>query len=208
MSADVRRQHGGLEALRGNHRLYYVCATSRRRPGVCLNRRMYDLDMLDRLVLGLVDRRILDDRSVNELLSRIDTAPDNRPTLKAQQDDHVVKRDRLIASIQDGVPGDVVAPAIKATQAEIDRLQRLLDAPRPEQPDVERLRSALMQQVQEWRRVLRGDVGLAREVLRATADIRADCRGDGSVLVGCDRATRRGARRGDAASDTGRLGLG
>jgi hypothetical protein len=75
--------------------------------------------------------------------------------------------DRLVGSLAAGVAAETIAPAIKAREAEIARLDVPLRAPRHAPPNIDKLRKALRQRQAQWKAELRSDdPAVARLVLR------------------------------------------
>ena len=62
-----------------------------------------------------------------------------------------------MGSIASGlVAAEDAAIEVRERKAEIERLEARLKAPRPQAPDVKKIRAALEQTTKDWREVLRG----------------------------------------------------
>jgi len=64
------------------------------------------------------------------------------------------------------MPADAIATVVKEHQSEIARLEVKLRAPRPMQPNIDRLREALTQHAEQWKADLRAEPKIARLLLR------------------------------------------
>lgn len=145
----------------------YVCATRRRKPGVCTNTLALPLSATDNAVLDRVEGEALGTRFIEELLRLVDQGEaDNTTHLAAERDRLQREVQNLVGSIAAGVPADTVAPAINERQREIAKLETKLRQPRPVQPKIDELREALEQRAVEWRQTLRAEPKVARLLLR------------------------------------------
>lgn len=157
---------GHFEAFKSPWTAVYVCATRRRKPGVCSNTLALPIANTDDAVLDLVEGEVLGGRFIEELLVLVDRGEDPSVRLTADRDRLRVEVERLVGSIAAGVPADTVAPAIKERAAEIATLDVQLRTPRQAPPNIERLREALMQRAEQWRVTLRAEPQVARMMLR------------------------------------------
>lgn len=145
----------------------YVCATRRRKPGVCTNTLALPITKADSAVLDCVEGEALGTRFIEELLRLVDQGEaDNSAQLTAERDRLQEEVQNLVGSIAAGVPADTVAPAINERQREIAKLETKLRQPRPVQPKIDELRAALEQRATEWRATLRAEPKVARLLLR------------------------------------------
>ncbi len=76
------------------------------------------------------------------------------------------ERDNLVQCIAAGVPATTVAPAIQEREDHLRRLDARLRIPTVTKRDQDRLRSALEQRANDWKRELRKEPRVARLVLR------------------------------------------
>ncbi|RPJ85785.1 MAG: hypothetical protein EHM13_00065 [Acidobacteria bacterium] len=144
----------------------YVCATRRRKPGVCSNTLALPIAGTDDAVLDIVEGEVLGTRFIEELLGLVDRGEaDDSARLMAERNRLRTEVERLVGSIAAGVPGDTVAPAIREREREIARLDVQLRAPRPMQPDIDKLRAALSLRAKQWRADLRAEPKVARLLL-------------------------------------------
>ena len=145
----------------------YVCATRRRKPGVCTNTLALPIAETDDAVLDMVEGEALGTRFIEELLALVDTGEvDHTAQLTAERDRLHAEVQNLVGSIAAGVPADTVAPAIKERQREIATVDTTLRQPRPVPPKIDELRLALEQRAAEWRVTLRAERAVARLLLR------------------------------------------
>jgi site-specific DNA recombinase len=145
----------------------YVCATRRRKPGVCANTLALPMAETDETVLSLVEGEVLGTRLIEELLALVDRGEaDDSARLMADRDRLRGEVERLVGSIASGVPADTIAPAIRAREAEIARLDVTLKTPRQAPPNIEKLREALTQRAEQWKTDLRAEPTVARLLLR------------------------------------------
>ncbi len=145
----------------------YVCATRRRKPGVCTNTFTTPISVADEAVLDLVEQEALGTKFIEELLALVDKGDaDAMEGLAAERSRLQVEVDRLVGSIAAGVPADAVAPLIRDHHAAIAKLDVRLRAPRPAQPKVKELRAALEHRAATWRETLRAEPRVARMLLR------------------------------------------
>ncbi len=145
----------------------YVCATRRRKPGVCSNSLSLPMADTDETVLTMIEDEVLDAGFIEELLALVDRGDeDDSARLTADAKRLRGEVDRLVESIAAGVPAGTVAPAIAEREAELARIdvqQRTHKRPRP---NIDKLRAALTERSEGWRADLRGEPQVARLVLR------------------------------------------
>ena len=144
----------------------YICSTRRRKPGTCSNTLALPIADADDAVLSTLEGEVIGTRFIRELLSLVDTAPDETEWLTAERERRQIEIDRLVASIAAGVPGATVAPLIRDNEAAIRKLDAQLRKPRLPRLGQERLRAALEQRAAQWKADLRAEPNLARMVLR------------------------------------------
>ncbi len=145
----------------------YICSTRRRKPGVCRNTLALPIADTDNAVLSEIEGEVLGTRVIGELLALVDTGvADETDHLTNERDRLRTEVERLVASIAAGVPPDSVAPLIRKNEAEIAKLEVRLRTPRPEAPNLDRLRAALEQRTASWRADLRAEPRVARLVVR------------------------------------------
>jgi DNA invertase Pin-like site-specific DNA recombinase len=163
------RCHGHFEARNApwkGHTGVYVCATRRRKPGVCTNTMALPIEQTDEAMLSVIEGEVLSPRFINELLGAVDGTGDDGDRLRATQEDLRAEVGRLVGLVAAGVSDTTVVPAIKQREAEIARIEARLRIPRPTPPDLVRLRAALEQRVETWRAELRQEPRMARLLLR------------------------------------------
>jgi hypothetical protein len=87
----VRRALRGLKyPFRGNTASVYVCATRRRKPGVCPNSLVLPMADTDETVLSMVEGEVLSPRWIEELVAMVDRSDgDDTSRLAAGRDDSV-----------------------------------------------------------------------------------------------------------------------
>lgn len=144
----------------------YICATRRRKPGVCLNTLALPIEETDDVVLSILEGEVLSAAFIRELMSLVDNTPDETGWLVAERDRLQTEVARLVASIAAGVPADAVASAIASKNDEIRKLDARLRAPRLPRLETERLQAALEQRAKKWKQDLRAEPQVARLVLR------------------------------------------
>ncbi len=121
----------------------------------------------DETVLSVIEGEVLGTGLINELLRMVDmSAADADAMLQANRERLQAEIRRLADSIAAGVPAATVAPAIKAREAELARIDVRLRTPRPAPPDLERLRAALQQRTEQWKRDLRAEPRVAHLLLK------------------------------------------
>ena len=144
----------------------YVCATRRRKPGVCPNTLALPMAFADDIVLDMVEGDILGTKFIEELLAMVDQGEsDNVARLTADRNRLRGEVENLVRSIASGVPANTVAPGIREREVEIARLEVRIRTPR-EQPNIEKLRDALTQRAAAWKTALRSEPKVARLLLR------------------------------------------
>ena len=159
---------GHFEALQsGGSGGVYLCATRRRKPGVCSNTLTLPMLKTDATVLEMIESEILTAEFVEELLLSVDRGEsDESAQWTADRDRLRAEVDRLVGSIAAGVPADTVAKPIRERQTAISGLDARLAAPRPDRPDIEALRLALTRRTTEWKLKLQKEVSVARQIVR------------------------------------------
>ena len=145
---------------------FYVCATRRRKPGVCCNLLELPVEQTDNEILSIVEGEVLGTRLVKEALELVQQGPVPEDNLEAEKLRLRAEIDNMVRSIASGVPPDSLAPVIREKEDEIKRIEAKLATPRPVRVDLERLKSALEQRSAEWKRDLRKETQVARMVLR------------------------------------------
>ena len=121
----------------------------------------------DNAVLQEVIDEALGTRYVDELLTMIETVPDETGRLTADRDRLRKELNNLVESIAMlGISATTVGPKIKEREAELAKVEAALRRPRPQRPDAEKVRAALLQRAGEWRETLRAEPKVARLVLR------------------------------------------
>jgi site-specific DNA recombinase len=144
----------------------YICATRRRKPGICSNTLALPIAQADSDILSIIEGEVLGPRVIDELVALAATASDETGRLSAERDRVRAEVERLVESIAAGVPAKTVAPQIQNREAQLSRLEAQLQACGAEPPDLTRLRAALEQRTADWRRDLRAEPKIARLVLR------------------------------------------
>lgn len=98
---------GGHEARKwqwkGNPGEIYICATRRRKPGICKNTLALPVEETDETVLWIIEGEILGTRYINELLAMLDDTVEESVRLRTERDRLRVEIDRLVNSIAAGV---------------------------------------------------------------------------------------------------------
>ena len=64
------------------------------------------------------------------------------------------------------MPAEIIAPTVREYQQAVAKIDVQLRVPRPERPDLEKLRAALAQRSASWKADLRAEPRVARLVLR------------------------------------------
>ena len=145
----------------------YICSTHRRKPGVCTNRVTLPMAYMDDAVLSQIEHDFLHPRLIAELLRLVDTGAEKEVArLEEDRDRLQGEIDNLVKSITAGVPADTVAPAIRERQVQLSRVEVTLRTPRPETPDLDTLRAVLEHRVTDWKREIRGELKVARMLVR------------------------------------------
>jgi site-specific DNA recombinase len=157
---------GHFEAFKSPWTAVYVCATRRRKPGVCTNTLALPIADTDDAVLDMVEGEALGGTFIEELLAMVDTTPDPTAAATAERARLQGQITNLVESVAKGMPADSIAPVVKQYQAEIAKLDVMLRTPRPAPPNLEKLRAALEQRAAEWRATLREEPIVARRLLR------------------------------------------
>jgi hypothetical protein len=155
-----------FEAFKSPWTAVYVCATRRRKPGVCTNTLALPIADTDDTVLDMVDGEALGGKFIDELLALVDTSPDPTAAAAAERTRLQGQITNLVESVAKGMPADSIAPVVKQYQAEVAKLDVVLRTPKPAPPNLEQLRAALEQRATEWRATLRDEPIVARRLLR------------------------------------------
>ena len=163
---EARKYPWKVGAKEGHAGHVYICSTRRRKPGVCPNTLALPIEDTDDTVLSIIEGEVLGTKYIRELLSLVESAPDETEWLVAERDRLQTEVDNLVKSLAAGVPGDAVGPAIREKQSAIAKLEHKLRIPRVTRLDHERLKAALQQRAKEWKRELRAEPQIARMVLR------------------------------------------
>ena len=147
---------------------WYCCATRRRKPGTCTNTLMLPMPSTDEAVLEMVEGEVLGTAFIEELLSLVDRGEvDQTERLTSDRDRLQGEVDNLLDLVASGgVSPETTAPKIREREREIASLDAQLRAPRPEQPNIEKLRDALNQRADRWKAELRTEPQVARMLLR------------------------------------------
>jgi site-specific DNA recombinase len=158
---------GHFEAFKSPWTAIYVCATRRRKPGVCTNTLALPIADTDDAVLEMVEGEVLGTRFIEELLALVDRGEaDNTALLTADRERLAREVSNLMDLVANGVPADTVAPKIRERETQIARLDVQLRTPRQQPPNIEKLREALMQRAAQWKADLRDEPKVARLLLR------------------------------------------
>lgn len=146
----------------------YVCATRRRKPGVCTNTLALPIADTDNAVLDVVEGEALGTRFIEELLALVDRGEaDNTAQLTAERERLQRELKNLSESIALGtITNEEAAASIQPRRAELARIETKLRQPRPVQPKIDELRAALEQRAVAWRETLRAEPKVARLLLR------------------------------------------
>jgi hypothetical protein len=72
----------------------------------------------------------------------------------------------LMDLVASGVAAETIAPKIRERDADIARLDAALRIPRQPPPNIEKLRSALLQRAEQWKADLRAEPSVSRLLLR------------------------------------------
>jgi site-specific DNA recombinase len=151
---------------KGNPGDVYMCATRRRKPGVCTNTLTLPITETDATVLSIIEGEVLGPRVISDLLALVDTTPDPTGHLVAERDRLAREISNLMDLAANGIPADTIAPKIRERQTTLARVETQLRTPRPAAPDLEKLRAALEQRAEAWKADLRAEPKIARLVLR------------------------------------------
>jgi len=144
-----------------------VCATRRRKPGVCSNTLALPMAATDETVLEMVEGEVLGTRFIEELIALVDKGDeDNATRLIAERDRLRREVSNLLDLAASGVSAETTAPKIREREHEIAKLDAQLRTPRPVRPEVERLRDSLHQRAARWKADLRAEPKVARLLLR------------------------------------------
>ena len=162
---------GSFEALAdrpGRQRGNIICATRRRKPGVCTNTLTLPIVETDNSVLDIVEGEVLASPFIEELLAVVDKGEaDDTARLTAERDRLQREIDALLDLVASGVAQTTVAAKIKEAGSPESRSWTPSDADlarRP--PNIAKLREALTQRAEEWKTDLRSEPSVARLVLR------------------------------------------
>jgi site-specific DNA recombinase len=145
----------------------YVCATRRRKPGVCTNTLALPMAATDETVLEMIEGEVLGTRYIEQLLSLVDKGDgENAARLAADRQRLEREMSNLLDLAASGVATETLAPKIREREHQIAKLDAQLRTPRPVPPDVEKLRLALSQRAEQWKSDLRAEPKVARLLLR------------------------------------------
>lgn len=145
----------------------YCCATRRRKPGTCTNTLALPMPSTDEAVLEMVEGEVLGTKFIEELLSLVDRGEaDQTATLTADRDRLKGEVHNLIQLAASGVSPEILAADIRQREKDIAKLEAQLRMPRPEQPNIDRLRAAMQQRSEAWKAELRDEPKVARLLLR------------------------------------------
>ena len=144
----------------------YICSTRRRKPGVCSSTLALPIVETDNAVLQEVIDEALGTRYVDELLKMIETVPDETGRLEAERDRLRKELNNLAEAVAQLGSADGLVPKVKERQAELAKVEAALRRPRPQRPEADKVRAALLQRAGEWRETLRAEPKVARLVLR------------------------------------------
>lgn len=110
---------------------------------------------------------MLGERYINELLSLVESAPDEGERLAAERDRRRGEITELVEAIaKKYIAAEDAGAQIKVRKAEIAKVEAALARPRPAAIDKAKLRAALEQRTKEWRAALRAEPEVARVMLR------------------------------------------
>jgi site-specific DNA recombinase len=158
---------GHFEAFKSPWTAIYVCATRRRKPGVCTNTLALPIAETDDAVLDMVEGEVLGTRFIEELLALVDRGEaDNTALLTAERARVQQEISNLLDLVASGVSTETLAPKIREREAQLARLDAQLRTPRVQPPNIETLRAALEQRAAQWRAELREAPTVARVLLR------------------------------------------
>ena len=132
----------------------------------CNNTLALPIDETDDTILDIIEGEVLGTKYIRELLSMVESAPDETEQLTAERERLQTEIDNLVKSIAAGVPPETVAPSIQERQSAIRRVDARLRVPTVTSLDRERLKAALEQRAKEWKRELRAAPQIGRLVLR------------------------------------------
>jgi site-specific DNA recombinase len=175
----------------------YMCATRRRKPGICTNTLALPLAATDDAVLDIIEGEVLGTRYITELLALVDRGEaDNTAHLEADRDRLERELKNLAEAIALGtITTAEAAASVKPRRDELLRVEAKLRKPRVVPPDMEKLRAALEQRATEWKKELRAEPAIARLVLRRLV----------GPLTLWDESTRPGFVKWEATPTTGLL---
>lgn len=145
----------------------YVCATRRRKPGVCPNTLTLPVTDTDEIILTFVEGEVLAPKFIEELLALVDQGEDDDTVqVVAQRDRLQGEIANLLKLVASGVSPDTIAPEVRKREAEVNQLEARLRTPRPVRPDIDKLREALTLRADEWKMTLRQEPKVGRLILR------------------------------------------
>lgn len=126
---------GSFEALAdrpGRQRGKYICATRRRKPGVCTNTLTLPIVETDNSVLDIVEGEVLASPFIEELLAVVDKGEaDDTARLTAERDRLQREIDALLDLVASGVAQTTVAAKIKEREVQTAKLDAQRRRPRP-----------------------------------------------------------------------------
>jgi len=131
----------------------YVCSTGRRKPGACTNTLALPMGSADAHVLEMLEGELLGRKFIEELLSMVHQGEsETLARLAADRDRLRGEIDKLVGSIALGQAPASIVSAIREREMEVARIETRLRAPRKDAPNIEQLREALEQRVDDLRR--------------------------------------------------------
>ena len=152
---------------RGTKGGVYICSTHRRKPGVCTNTLTLPMAKTDDDILSVIEHDFLSPRMIEDLLRLVDSGgAETTGLLRVEKERLETEIQNLVRSVAAGVPGEAVAPEIRKLKGQLAKVEVKLRVPRREPPDLEKLRAALEQRSEQWKRDLRAEPQVARMLLR------------------------------------------
>jgi len=115
----------------------------------------------------MVENEVLGTRFIEELLALVDKGDeDNSAHLVAESERLHREVSNLLDLAASGVSAETIAPKVRERQAALAKIEQQLRTPRPERPNIDKLRDALHKRAAEWRETLRSEPKVARVLLR------------------------------------------
>ena len=132
---------GHFEAFKSPWTAVYVCATRRRKPGVCTNTLTLPIAEADNSLLDMVEGEVLGTRFIEDLLALVDRGEaDNTAHWKADRERLQKEVSNLLDLAASGVSADTLAPKIREREAQIAKLDVKLSTPRQPAPNIDAAR--------------------------------------------------------------------